>query len=183
MSKTEKKKKYTKWTAVQLLELSSLAAKGLTADKIAEAMGMKEGRVTGALRLYKIDFVRRRAGRTKDVVPDERLVCLVGEGKCVKEIVEETGISDCAVRKRLYHLGLVAAKQRVAMMKHHGGKVFYELLADGICFAFREVRNRDRAYDYCMAHGVFVWKSANGRAADTYDYTPPHTIYELIKAK
>ena len=178
----EKKKKYTKWTSGQLSELRSLAAKGLTADKIAEAMGMREGRVTGAMRLYKISFVRRRAGRTKDIVSDERLKRLVDEGKCVKEIVEETGISTFAVRKRLYHLGLVAAKQQVAMMKPHASHVYYELLADGICFTFCEASKRDEAYDYCRDHGLSVWKSAAGKADRTYDYLSAQNIYELIKA-
>ena len=165
------------YTKTDIKKLRDLAEQGLTTAQIAEIMGKTAKQIVSSLCYYNIEWNKAKGGTHKGITA-ETLERLIDEGKTAKQIALELGVTMQRVQTRCCQLGIEAPWQRTTHT--HTNRVYYELLKDGHILSFNDIRNRDRAYDYCVAKGLRVYKSASGKAETTYDELLNDSIFKLL---
>lgn len=164
------------YTKTDIKKLRDLAEQGLTTAQMAEIMGKTAKSIVSCLCYHKIEWNK---GGTHKGITAETLERLIDEGKTAKQIALELGVTMQRVQTRCCQLGIEAPWQRPTTHTH-ASNVYYELLKDGRILSFNDIRNRDRAYDYCRERGVAVYKSAGANADRLYDSLPLDYIHDVL---
>lgn len=124
-------------------------------------------------------------GRTKIEIREAIVRGLIMAGLNATEIAEKIGITRSWLYAYCKQHDIDAPwkrkpKDESEKKESSHFRVYYELISGKATLAFRDIRNRDRAYDYCTAKGLRVYKSACGKAETIYDGLLNESIYNLL---